>query len=200
MCLQKLRRAVIRPNREPLTGIVEVDETLLGGRHRVHGGRTLGDKAIVAVAVEVTEDGLGRIRLKRVPKADTDNLMVFVKAAVAPGATIVTDGWWPYAAIAAKGYSHKREVLESKGRKSFSVLPHVHRIAALLKRWILGTHQGRISWDHLDHYLEEFAFRFNRRHSRSRGQLFYRLLQQAVLVRPVSYEQLTARQALKALS
>ncbi len=192
MCLQKLRRAVVRPNREPLQGTVEVDETLLGGRHQVPGGRTSGAKAIVVIAVEVSENSIGRIRLKQVPKADTKHLARFVKEAVMPGATLVTDGWWPYVALGNRGYRHQREILETQGRKGSAALPHVHRIASLLKRWILGTHQGRVSRDHLDHYLEEFAFRFNRRHSKSRGQLFYRLLQQAVSVGPVPYDRITA--------
>ena len=69
----------------------------------------------------------------------------------------------------------------------------VHRVAALVQRWELGTHHGSIQPEHLDAYLDEFVFRFNRRTSKSRGMLFYRLLQQAVVTAPVTYQDVTKK-------
>jgi len=192
-CLHKLRRAMIRPNRELLAGKIEVDEILVGGRSNQHGGRTLGEKAFVVIAAEVGEYGVGRIRLKRIPNATKEHLRRFIKQAIIPGATVITDGWPAYASLPKHGYIHQPHSLNATGKKGATTLPNVHRVAALLKRWILGTYQGRISWPQLDHYLEEFTFRFNRRKSSSRGQLFYRLLQQAVAVEPTPYAALVTR-------
>jgi len=187
-CLHKLRRAMVRPNREPLMGTVEVDETLIGGRRKGRpGGRTIGDKAVVLVAVEQRKSGAGRVRFKRIHVATGDRLVQFTKQCVAPGSTIITDGYPPYIGVLEPhGYTHEP-------RSGSDVLPHAHRVAALLKRWLLGIYQGRASWEHLDHYLNEFAFRFNRRTSTSRGQLFYRLVQQAVAIEPVPYASLVKR-------
>lgn len=181
-CLHKLRRAMVRPNREPLTGTVEVDETLVGGRRKGAYGRTVDGKAVILVAVERKKAGPGRVRFQQIPLATGDRLVKFVKQTVTPGSTIITDGLPAYVdVLQPHGYKHDP-------RTGSEVLPHVHRVAALLKRWLLGIYQGRVSWEHLDHYLEEFAFRFNRRGSASRGQLFYRLVQQAVSVDPTPYQ------------
>jgi hypothetical protein len=94
----------------------------------------------------------------------------------------------------AKAMSTKQPPLAGKGvGAAAELLPRIHLVASLLKRWLLGTHQGAVSIEHLDYYLDEFTFRFNRRTSRSRGLLFYRLVQQAVELDPVPYEQIVAR-------
>jgi transposase-like protein len=186
-CLHKLRRAMVRPGRESLTGKVEVDEIAVGGKQ--HGDRARawrgGSKAIVVAAAEVRGEGTGRIRLKQIPDTSGDTLTGFIKNTVAPGSEIITDGWRSYNGLAELGYGHFPTTLMNKGRAASSAaLPRVHRIAALLKRWLLGIHQGRVSRKHLGYYLDEFTFRFNRRLSAHRGMLFYRLLQQAVVVDP----------------
>lgn len=184
-CLHKLRRAMVRPNREPLTGKVEVDETMIGGRRKgTPGGRTVGDKAVVLVAVERRKFGAGRVRFKQIPLATGDRLVQFVKQSVASGSTVITDGLPAYVGVLKPhGYIHETEI-------GSNALPNLHRVAALLKRWLLGIYQGRVSWEQLDHYLDEYAFRFNRRTSASRGKLFYRLVQQAVSVEPIPYANL----------
>lgn len=179
--LHKLRRAMVRPGREPLTGIVEVDETVVGGRVRGRGG--CAGRPLVAVAVEARGNAMGRIRLQQVAAPSRESLIGFVRRHVVPGATVITDGAWGYDGLANFKYDHRWTVLDRKGKQAAGVvLPRVHRVISLLKRWLLGTHQGRVSREKLDSYLDEFAFRFNRRSSSSRGMLFYRLLQQAVAI------------------
>ena len=184
--LRKLRTAMVRPGREPLTEEVEVDETYVGGVAKGEGKRHLGEnKALVAIAAEVRGRGIGRIRLQRVPDASGKSLVSFVRKTVAPGAVVITDGWTAYPGLAQHGYTHRPRVVSGSGQTASTLLPRVHRVAALLKRWLLGIHQGAVSREHLDAYLDEFTFRFNRRTSRWRGKLFYRLVQQAVQVPPV---------------
>jgi len=186
--LHKLRRAMVRPGRERLSGVVEVDETLVGGVEAGGGRRHLGEKkALVVIAAEVRGRASGRIRMQRVASAAAADVLPFVQAAVAPGTVVITDGLPTYLGLPQKGYPHDRRVLLGSGESAEAVLPRVHRVASLLKRWLLGTHQGAVSREHLDYYLDEFSFRFNRRTSQHRGKLFYRLLQQAVQVEPVPY-------------
>jgi hypothetical protein len=170
LMLHKLRRAMIRPGREQLSGDVEVDETLVGGL--TPGNPARQAKNIVIIAAEIRGEGIGRIRLAKLPNDDGGSIVGFVKAAIAKGSLIISDGAWAYSWLTEDGYRHRR--IPRAGSKE---LPRVHRIAALVKRWILGTFQGRPSGKQLQHYLDEFAFRFNRRNSALRGQLFYRLLQ-----------------------
>ena len=191
--LHKLRRAMVRPGRDRLCGEVEADETFVGGVEEGGGGRHLGKKALVAVAAEVRGPAIGRIRLQQIRDASSESLLGFVRQAVAPGAVVVTDGLPSYLGLAAAGYVHRVKVVRGSGERADTLLPRVHRVAALLKRWLLGTHQGGVERAHLPYYLDEFTFRFNRRASRHRGLLFYRLLQQAVLVDPVPYRRLVAR-------
>ena len=191
LCLHKLRRAMVRPERERLMEEVEVDEVFVGGVEPGQGKRHLGaTKALVAVAAEVKGRGTGRIRLKRIPDASGESLVGFVQGAVTPGARVITDGWTAYPGLVDHGYRHRPRVVSRSGQTASALLPRVHQVAALLKRWLLGIHQGRVSRDHLDDYLNEFTFRFNRRLSRHRGKLFYRLLQQAVMIDPVPYKYL----------
>ena len=187
--LHKLRRAMVRPGRERLSGEVEVDETYVGGAEAGVHGRETYTKSIVAIAVEVHEPvGFGRVRLGRVPDVSAASLMPFVRARVAPGSVVRTDGWRGYNQLTSEGYTHERTVLSASGDPAHVAMPGVHRVASLLKRWLLGTHQGAVRPEQLDAYLQEFTFRFNRRRSRSRGLLFYRLLEQAVATDPAPYE------------
>jgi len=183
--LHKLRRAMVRPGRDRLTGRVEVDETYLGGEKPGKRGRGAAGKALIVVAAQEEGQGIGRIRMRRVKDASAASLQPFIWEAIAPGSVVHTDGWEGYLGVDRKGYGH--EVTVRKGAAS-ELLPRVHRVVALLKRWLMGTHQGAVSPEHLDYYLDEFTFRFNRRTSRSRGKLFYRLVQQAAAVGPVPYK------------
>ncbi len=183
--LHKLRRAMVRPGRERLAGTVEADEVYVGGKAKGVRGRSLEKKALVAIAVEEDGSGMGRIRLKRVPDASAASMEAFLREAVEPGSLIRTDGWRSYARLRELGYRHDKAVTGGDPGRMDRDFPRVHRVAALLKRWLLGTHQGAVERQHLDYYLDEFTFRFNRRTSRSRGLLFYRLLQQAVATDPV---------------
>ena len=192
-CLHKLRRAMIRPGRDRLTDRVEVDEAFVGGVDPGGGGRHLGDnKALVIVAVEVRGRAFGRARLQQIPDASAVSLLGFVKGAVAPGTVVVTDGWPAYSGLKEAGYIHRPKVVSTSEKTASTLLPGVHRVFALLKRWLLGMHQGRVSQKHLGFYLDEYAFRFNRRRSQHRGMLFYRLAQQAVAVTPTPYRSLIA--------
>src|SRR5260221_1737874 len=186
--LHKLRRAMVRPGRDRLKGTVEVDEAFVGGVSSGTGRDGVG-KALVAIAAEEDGAGIGRIRLARVPDASTSSLHGFIQRAIAPASTIHTDGWAPYQGLEKLGYSHSITRLKGQGKQAaVELLPRVHRVASLLKRWLLGTHQGAVGATHLDYYLDEFTFRFNRRRSASRGKLFFRLLEQAVQVGPVTYD------------
>jgi transposase-like protein len=188
--LHKLRRAMVRPGRERLSGHVEVDESFVGGEETGVRGRKTVKKALVAIAVEMKDRRLGRARMARIADASAASLTPFVESTVELGSTIHTDGWDGYSGLADAGYRHVPKVISGKGRPAHMVMPGVHRVASLLKRWLLGTHQGAVSHEHLDYYLDEFTFRFNRRSSRHRGLLFYRLLQQAVAMPPTSYKAL----------
>ena len=188
--LHKLRRAMVRPGRDRLVGRVEVDETFVGGKESNVDGRQTEQKSLVVIAAEEDGRGIGRIRLARIPDATRKSLHGFIAQAIEPGSTVHSDGLPAYRKLEAKGYRHEVTVLIAHKDKdaALRLLPRVHRVAGLLKRWLLGTHQGRVSPQHLDYYLDEYTFRFNRRKSRSRGKLFYRLLQQAVQVDPAPYK------------
>jgi len=189
-CLHKLRRAMVRPGRDRLSGRVEVDETYLGGLEEGVHGRQTYKKALVAIAAQEDGQGIGRIRMRRIPDASASSLHGFVEKTIEAGSVVHTDGWEGYAGLEAKGYKHEATPLRGNRKAASQLLPRVHRVAALLGRWLLGTHQGAPSPEHLDYYLDEYTFRFNRRTSRHRGKLFYRLLQQAVVVAPVPYHSL----------
>ena len=188
--LHKLRRAMVRPGRERLSGRVEVDETYVGGAEEGLRGRQTQKKALVAIAAEEDGAGIGRIRMKRIREASKQQLHGFIQEAVEPDSTIHTDGWEGYVGLEALGYRHEYDFLAGSSQSASELLPHVHRVAALLKRWLIGTHQGAVSREHLDYYLDEYTFRFNRRRSRHRGKLFYRLVQQAATVGPTTYSEM----------
>lgn len=184
--LHKLRRAMVRPGRDRLSGRIEVDETYIGGEKQGKRGRGALGKSLVIIAAEKNGNRIGRIRLRRVPDASAESLEGAVQQAAILGSVICTDGWKGYCRLNSIGYTH--EVVRHTEEVGDSLLPHCHRVASLLKRWMMGTHQGAISHEHLDYYLDEYTFRFNRRTSNHRGKLFYRLVQQAVAIEPTPYK------------
>ena len=191
--LHKLRRAMVRPGRDRLKGTVEVDEAFIGGVSSGTGRDGVG-KALVAIAAEEDGTGIGRIRLARVADGSTSSLHGFIQQAIAPGSTVHTDGWAPYQGLEPLGYLHAVTRLKGKDKEAaVELLPRVHRVASLLKRWLLGMHQGAVGPSYLDYYLDEFTFRFNRRQSSSRGKLFFRLLEQAVQVGPVTHDAIVGK-------
>jgi transposase-like protein len=194
--LHRLRRAMVRPDRERLKGVVEVDETYLAITDRAaplsksarRARKSKTDQVLVVIAVELLQPkGFGRIRLRRIDNDSAAQVIPFVQASVEPGTQVRTDGSAAYRTLDTLGYDHQRHVMLGSEVPAHVSMAGVHRVAALIKRWILGTHHGAVQPGHLDDYLEEFVFRFNRRTSASRGMLFYRLLQQAVVTDPVTY-------------
>jgi len=160
--LQKLRRAMVRPDRELLHEKVEVDETYVGGPEAgLRGGRERREKGLVVSAVEVRGKASGRVRLQIVPDASGPSLTGFVKASVEAGAIVITDGWRGYAPLSGMGYRHRPRT-QGDPKRADKVLPRVHRVFGNLKTWLRGTHHG-VSHKHLQAYLDEFTFRFNRR-------------------------------------
>lgn len=183
--LHKLRSAMVRPGRDLLSGRIEVDETYLGGLEEGKPGRGTEKKALIGVAVEEVGHGSGRIRLQLLANASGPSLKGFICSCAAPGSVIHTDGWSGYSGLPQLSYKHEVSVV--KKQKAHELLPRTHRVITLLKRWLLGTHQGAVGHKHLEYYLDEFTFRFNRRTSSSRGKLFYRLVQQSLMVEPRTY-------------
>lgn len=186
--LHKLRRAMVRPDRDKLAGEVEVDETYIGGKEIGKGkqGRGAETKTLVVVAAECKGKQIGRVRFKCISEASGDNLLQFIEDNIESGSTIVTDGWTGYRSLSKiEKYKHELKVISGTRQEAHELLPHVHMVDSLVKRWINGTHQGNVSPKHLPYYLDEFAFRFNRKLSTYRGKLFYRLIQQAVSTPPI---------------
>jgi len=195
--LHRLRSVLVRPGRERLAGTVEVDETYIGGQEPgLRGGRAKGKKVLTGIAVEIHEPrGYGRCRIAPLPDASATSLHAFVTDHVEPGATVITDGWQGYHGLEKLGYAHEprsQRAARDRGEDPGELLPAVHRVASLVKRWLLGTHQGSVDAAHLPSYLNEFVFRFNRRHSRSRGMVFYRVIELAVGHDPVRYRDIIA--------
>ncbi len=195
--LHRLRSVLVRPGRDLLAGTVEVDETYIGGEEPgLRGGRARGKKSLVGIVVEVKEPrGIGRCRMAILPDASAAALHPFVTGHVQPGARVITDAWLGCHGLAGLGYVHERRsqrAARARGDDPGKLLPAVHRVASLAKRWLLSTHQGSVEEAHLQSYLDEFVFRFNRRRSRSRGLVFYRLLELAVGHAPVRYRNIVA--------
>jgi transposase-like protein len=189
--LHKLRRAMVRPGRDRLNGEVEVDETFVGGLREGRRGRDNEGKALVVIAAQRDGRKIGRIRLARIADASAKSLEGFLQQAVEPGTVVHTDGWRGYNGLNQLGY--QRRITVQRGHPpsaAVEAFPRVHLVASLLKRWLLGTHQGAVRASHVDYYLDEFTFRFNRRTSRSRGKLFYRLMEHAVALEPVQFREL----------
>lgn len=176
--LHKLRRAMVRPGRGRLQGVVEVDEAYWGGEESGVRGRQSITKALIVVAAEADGEGIGRIRLRYIPDTNRATLPGFIQQSIQPGSTVVTDGLQAYRQLG--GYVHDPQIQKQQPTDAEHLLPRVHRVISLLKRWLMGTHQGGIAHEHLEDYLNKFTFRFNRRKSTSRGKLFYRLAQQSL--------------------
>ena len=195
--LHRLRSALARPGRGRLSGTVEVDETCIGGEEPgLRGGRQRGKKVLTGIAVEVREPkGTGRCRMAPLDDASGDTLAAFVRENVQPGAKVITGGWAAYRAISGQGYQHRpinQKAARAAGEDPDSLLPAVHRVASLCKRWLPGTRRGPVDAAHLPAYLNEFVFRFNRRRPASRGMVFYRVLELAAGHEPVRYADLLA--------
>ena len=188
--LQKLRRAMVRPVWDRLGGQVEIDKTYIGSGESGGGRRHLGNKILVAIAAQIDGKGIGRIHLRRIPTASTSPLVAFVKDAVKPGSVVITDGWEAYAGLTEEGFKHRPRVINASDKPASALLPRVHRVTSLFTRWLIGTHQGALSREQLDSYLDEFMFRFNRRTSRYRWKLFSRLVAQAVAAEPAPFSRL----------
>lgn len=190
--LHRLRYAMINPERDKLSGIIEVDETFVGGLVNIN--QQDKKKFVVLIAIELIEPkGFGRIRLRQVDGATKSNIEQFIVDVIEPDSQIHTDGSAAYGSIDSMGYSRKKTVHLGSNIPAHETMPGVHRVASLLKRWLLGTYQGAVQSKQLDYYLDEYTFRFNRRKSRSRGLLFYRLLEQSVTTKPLTYKGIRAR-------
>ncbi|MCL2440400.1 MAG: IS1595 family transposase [Treponema sp.] len=191
--LHKLRIAMVRPNRDKLKGVVEVDEAFIGGKQSGgKRGRGTENKTLVIIAVEMDGKKIGRVRMGLISDASSENLEMFIENSVEKGSTIITDGWRGYSKIKEIGYKHK--ISDKKSNEDDEkILPNVHLVISLLKRWIMGTLQGSISDQHMPYYLDEYTFRFNRRTSASRGKLFYRLIEQAAEIKPTIYKSIAER-------
>lgn len=203
--LHRLRRAMIRPGRERLHGVVEVDESVVGRsppnkardtkKKQRLAKKLAAQRSLVMMAVEIKQPkGFGRIRLSRVADKSENAVLPFVLDSIEPGSVVRSDGSPAYRKLQKRGYKHEKTVILGTDDPAHVTMPGVHRVAALLKRWLLGTHQGAVQPKQLDYYLDEFTFRFNRRTSRSRGLLFYRMLQQALVTEPVTYAQIAGKQ------
>lgn len=190
--LHKLRRAMVRPGRERLQGVVEVDETYWGAEEEGVLGRRTCSRAMIVIAAEQDGPGIGRIRVQRVLDLSSKSLHGFIAQNIEPGSRVNTDGLPAYRGM--NGYRHQPRV-QRRQPEGHYLMPRAHRVASLMKRWLLGTHQGAVAHHYLDDYLNEFTFRFNRRKSASRGKLFFRLVQQAVQVDPVPLKSLRRPQA-----
>jgi transposase-like protein len=199
--LHKIRKAMVRPEREPLAARVEADETYVGGPRPGNPGRGAAGKVKVAGAVESGRSRtrgrrLGRLRLAVVPDVSAKSLEGFLAAAVAKPARIATDGWSGYGGLSAAGYAHEPLNLSSASWGDAALrLPAIHLVFGLAKRWLLGTHHGAVSAKHLPAYLDEFVFRFNRRTARNISHRFARVIEHAVQIRPTTYDALVARPA-----
>jgi transposase-like protein len=177
--LHRIRSAMVRKGREKLTGVVEVDEVFLGGVKPGKRGRGAAGKVLVLVAVEDKgKAGFGRIRIQIIRDAEARTLLTAIQSMVESGSTVRTDKFKSYPIVIKHGYQH--QAIDRESAVGEDPTPLVHRVASLLKRWLLGTHHGRVEAEQVNDYLQEFVFRFNRRTSRSCGKLFYRLMQQLV--------------------
>ena len=190
LMLQKLRRAMVRAERTALEGTVEVDETYVGGEESGVGGRELVGKALVVIAVELDGKKIERLRLRHIPDASARSLVGFITDYVAKGSKVHTDDWNGYNGVRAAGYPHWVTPIQGDPERALKFFPHVHLIASLLKRWLGSTHQGAVQKKHLQVYLDEYVFRFNRRHSKHVGKIFRRLLEQSVVHKAKSHKEI----------
>jgi transposase-like protein len=196
--LHKIRKAMVRPERGPLSERVEADETLVGGAKPGKRGRGAAGKTVVAGAVEAGRGKgrgrrLGRLRLQAVADASAKSLEGFLAGNVAPPAAVTTDGWQGYAGLDRAGYDHQPINLTAGWGDAVLRLPAIHLVFGLAKRWLLGTHHGGVSTKHLQAYLDEYVFRFNRRTAKSISHRFARLVEQAVATPPASYRNIVGK-------
>jgi len=195
--LHKLRKAMVRPDRQPLAERVEADETYVGGPRPGKRGRGAAGKTLVAGVVEAGRGEargrrLGRLRLGLLADASAESLDAFLAAHVAKPATVATDGWRGYLGLPAAGYDHE-PVSSSASRGDAALrLPAIHLVFSLVKRWLLGTHHGAVSEKHLPAYLDEYVFRFNRRTAKRVSHGFARLIEHAVRIKPSTYRAIVA--------
>ena len=182
---------MVRPGRDRLSGLVEIDETFIGGKRTGKRGRGSSGKELVMIAAQKDGRKIGRIRLQRIPDASGDSLEGAIKDNIELSSILQTDGWQGYNGTKRLGYAH--EIIRQEAHVGENLLPKAHLVASLLKHWLLGTYQGAGRPTHLDYYLDEYTFRFNRRTSRSHGKLFYRLLQQAASVGPKPAKEIRQR-------
>ena len=182
--LQKLRRAMVRPDRDLLSGVVELDEVFVGNESRGKAGGVKDNTAVMIAVESLSDRKLGRVRLQVAETARSANLVGFAMNVIEEGSTIKTDGATNLKRLAGLGYEHQRFIGVDSKEPAHVNLPGVHMVGSLLKRWLTGTLHYAVSQEHLAYYLDEYTFRFNRRTSNSRGLLFYRLLQQAVNTDP----------------
>lgn len=190
--LHKLRYAMVRPGRDALSGTIEVDDAYLGSpKLSSKKLRQPMDKAVLLIAVERDNGRIGRIRLCQIPNANTATMNKVIPTIIEPGSTVITDGWSGYQELQSLGYKHKVLTYKQEGKEN--LLPGANLIVSLLRRWLMGTHQGAVRRSHLDYYLDEFVFRFNRRKSQARGKLFYRMIQQAVQIAPLLNKNISKR-------
>jgi transposase-like protein len=182
--LQKLRRVIVSSTRSKLNGTIEIYDCYIGGKEEGIIGRGSEKKSLVIVAVEIQPPKIGRIRMSLIENATSSSLFSFINDSIKTGSTINTDGWSGYSGLKSIGFEH----IITSVSNNLDVLPHVHLVISLLKRWLLGTHQGAVSKRYLDYYLDEFTFRFNRRTSKSRGLLFQRLLENAIITPPITID------------
>ena len=190
LMLQKLRRAMVRAERGLLRAMVEVDETYVGGSESGVGGRQLVGKALVVIAVELDGKKVGRIRLRHVPDASGKSLVGFITDYVEKGAKVHTDDWNGYNGVQVAGYTYRVTPIRGDPERALKFFPHVHLVASLMKRWLGATHQGGVQKQHLQAYLDEYVFRFNRRRSRHVGKIFHRLIEQIVIHKAKSYDEI----------
>jgi transposase-like protein len=192
LILQKLRSAMVAPERSPLRHEVEIDEFFVGGHEEgLKGGRQRGKKALCGVAIEVRGQGSGRLRLAVLPDAAAPSLLAFTQATTAPGATVHTDGLQSYRVLSKHGYDHRRRP-QASATPGEQLLPRAHRAISNLKAWMDGTHRG-VSDQHLPVYLDEYVFRHNRRVTPMAA--FQTLLGLSALHEPTTYAQITRRTA-----
>jgi hypothetical protein len=191
LILQKLRRAMVAPERGPLKGEVEVDEFFIGGPEEgLRGGRQRGTKVLVGIAIEVRGAGSGRVRLQVLPDASGDSLGPFVQSTTAAGAIVHTDGWRGYLGLSKLGYEHRPRKQQTVAPGEH-LLPRAHRAVSNLKAWMHGTHRG-VGDEHLPVYLDEYVFRHNRRHRPMAA--FQTLLGLGALHGPTTYREITTHE------
>ena len=181
---------MVMPGRGMLKGRVEVDECYVVGPEDRLAGRLNVEKAMVVVAAQEDGSGIGRIRLRQIVDASAESLIPLARESVVAGSTVHTDGWLGYLPLKSSEYNHQVTYLKGNAKTAPELLPRVHLVTSHLRRPMMVTHQGAVSNKHLDYYLDEFTFRFNRRRPKSRGKLFFRQAQQAVAVDPVTSEQI----------